>query len=177
MEIRQGERRDRPPRAIADAFPDAARKPEKRQISRVMTRIEFFFNVGNKLQKVAELSESAVSKGRRLMVFTADMPAASKLEHFLWTQPATGFMPHCRPDNGLAISTPVIIDWQGQQLVHDDVLINLQSQHPPFFSRFRRLIEIVGEDEADKAEARMRYRFYRDRGYEIKSFDASGVRL
>lgn len=142
-----------------------------------MTRIEFFFNVDNKPQKIAELSESAVRKGRRLMLFTPDIVATSKLEYFLWTQPAIGFLPHCRADNELAALTPIIIDWQGQQLAHDDVLVNLQTQHPPFFSRFRRLIEIVGDDEADKVEARVRYRFYRDRGYEIKSFDASGVSL
>jgi DNA polymerase-3 subunit chi len=142
-----------------------------------MTRIEFFFNVTNKLQKVADLSESAVNKGRRLMVFTADSGAAFKLENQLWAHPPIGFLPHCRADSALAGVTPIIIDWQGEQLPHDDVLINLQSQHPPFFSRFRRLIEIVGVDEADKAEARARYRFYRDRGYEIKSFDVTGAVL
>lgn len=142
-----------------------------------MTRIEFFFNVENKLQKVVDLGESVVSKGRRLMVFTADTEAALKLESVLWTYPPTGFLPHCRADSSLVAVTPIIVDWQGVRLAHDDVLINLQSQHPPFFSRFRRLIEIVGMDEADKAEARIRYRFYRDRGYEIKSFDATGASL
>ena len=47
-------------------------------------------------------------------------------------------------------------------------------QNCNFFSRFRRLIEIVGADEVDKAQARIRYKFYRDRGYEIKSYDAAG---
>jgi len=142
-----------------------------------MTRIEFFFNVEDKLQKVAELSESAIRKGRRLMLFSPDMEVAAKVENYLWTNPAIGFTPHCRSDHTLAGVTPIIIDCDGEQLAHDDVLVNLQSQHPPFFSRFRRLIEIVGVDEADKAAARDRYRFYRDRGYEIKSFDASGAAL
>lgn len=142
-----------------------------------MTRIEFFFNVTDKLQKVADLSESAINKGRRLMVFTADTEATLRLDYRLWTHPPIGFLPHCRADSSLASATPIIIDWQGEQLPHDDVLVNLQSQHPPFFSRFRRLIEIVGVDEADKAEARARYRFYRDRGYEIKSFDVTGAAL
>jgi len=142
-----------------------------------MTRIEFFFNVENKLQKIADLSERAVKKGRRLMVFTPDTELTLKLEHFLWTHPATGFMPHCRAESELAPVTPIIIDTLGTQLTHDDVLINLQSQHPPFFSRFTRLIEIVGIEEADKAAARTRYSFYRDRGYEIKTFDAQGTAL
>jgi len=39
------------------------------------------------------------------------------------------------------------------------------------------LIEIVGQEEQDKLEARKRYKFYRDRGYEMRSFDASGAAI
>jgi DNA polymerase-3 subunit chi len=137
-----------------------------------MTRIEFFFNVENKLQKIADLSEKIVAKGRRLMVFTPDMDQTLKLEQFLWTRPATGFIPHCRAESELATVTPIIINNDCTQLAHDEVLLNLHTQHPPFFSRFTQLIEIVGMDELDKTEARVRYGFYRDRGYEIKHFDA-----
>ena len=41
-----------------------------------------------------------------------------------------------------------------------------------FFSRFQRLIEIVSADDADdKQQARERFRYYRDRGYEIRTHD------
>lgn len=142
-----------------------------------MTRIEFFFNVDDKLEKVVGLAESAIKKGRRLMLYSADAQSTDSLEQYLWSKPAIAFLPHCRPNHALAAETPIIVDWQGELLVHDDVLVNLQTQHPPFFSRFRRLIEIVGVDEEDKAAARIRYRFYRDRGYEIKSFDVMGNAL
>ena len=56
---------------------------------------------------------------------------------------------------------------------HDEVLINLRPEWPPFFSRFQRLIEIVSLDEEDRSQARARFKFYRDRGYEIKSHDLS----
>lgn len=142
-----------------------------------MTRIEFFFNVEDKLQKVAELADSVMRKGRRLLVFSPDMHTAARLENYLWSHPAIGFTPHCRADHALAAVTPIIIDSHGEQLAHDDVLLNLQEQHPPFFSRFRRLIEIVGHDDEDKIAARARYRFYRDRGYEIRTFDATGASM
>jgi DNA polymerase-3 subunit chi len=61
--------------------------------------------------------------------------------------------------------------------VHDDILLNLRQDQPAFFSRFQRLIEIVGMDDADKAAARVRYKFYRDRGYEIRQHDMSGKQL
>jgi len=53
------------------------------------------------------------------------------------------------------------------------VLLNLRPECPQYFSRFRRLIEIVGVEDADRAGARERFRFYRDRGYEIRTHDLS----
>lgn len=142
-----------------------------------MTRIEFFFNVEDKLKKVAELTEKAVIKQRRLMVYTADEEAVRVLGNMLWTQSPTSFLAHCTAADEMAGDTSIIIDWQADNLPHHDVLINLQSSYPPFFSRFTRLIEIVGQEEQDKVEARKRYKFYRDRGYEMRSFDASGAAI
>ena len=138
-----------------------------------MTRVEFFFNVEDKLQKLAELGEKAISKNVKLLMFTKNKEAASDIQQYLWSLPQQ-FLPNHLASNALASATPIVLDWQAEQLLHDEVLVNLQHPQPLFFSRFRRLIEIVGLDEADKADARVRYKFYRDRGYEIKSFDAAG---
>ena len=40
---------------------------------------------------------------------------------------------------------------------------------PSFFSRFERVAEIVGIDDADVTAGRNRYRYYRERGYELRS--------
>lgn len=138
-----------------------------------MTRVEFFFNVEDKLQKLAELSEKAVAKNVRIMVLAADPEASQKLSQFLWQQPLQ-FLPNHQADDYFAEHSPIVVDWRSDALVHDEVLINMQSIQTTIFSRFRRLIEIVGTDEADKVLARARYKFYRDRGYEIKSYDALG---
>ncbi|MBL8421091.1 MAG: DNA polymerase III subunit chi, partial [Dechloromonas sp.] len=42
---------------------------------------------------------------------------------------------------------------------------------PPGFSRFHSLIEVVGQEEADRSSARDRVKFYKDRGYEVRYFD------
>jgi DNA polymerase III subunit chi len=142
-----------------------------------MTRIEFFFNVEDKLKKVVELSEKAVMKQRRLMVFAPDQETVRVLGDMLWTQSPTSFLPHCSASDAVAEDACIIIDWQAENLPHHDLLINLQTSYPPFFSRFTRLIEIVGQEEQDKVAARKRYKFYRDRGYEMRSFDASGAAI
>lgn len=139
-----------------------------------MTRIDFYFNVTDKFRQVAELATQALSKQRRLFIYTPDVKVASTLESALWSHPPTGFLPHCRSDHALAPDTPIVIDWQGQNLLHDDILINLTPEHPPFFSRFQELIEVVGREEDDRSTARTRFRFYRERGYEINSHDVAG---
>ncbi len=135
-----------------------------------MTRVEFFFNVEDKLKKLAELSEKAIAKNVKLMMLVKTNEAASEIQQYFWDLPQQ-FLPNHFSSHPLAAQTPIVLDWQGEQLLHDEVLINLQHPQPVFFSRFRRLIEIVGTDEADKVNASLRYKFYRDRGYEIKSYD------
>ncbi|MEI8362230.1 MAG: DNA polymerase III subunit chi [Betaproteobacteria bacterium] len=136
-----------------------------------MTRVEFIFNVPDKLAKTVELCERAVAKGRQLTVLSQDDAMSHALQQQLWQQSATSFLPSSLPNDNVRLFSPIVLDTNGEHLVQDDVLINLQSEYPPFFSRFRYLVELVGEDETDKAAARVRFKFYRDRGYEIKKTD------
>ena len=138
-----------------------------------MTQIDFYFHVENKLQTACALSAGACARGLRVLAFCPDPAASQKFSRLLWTTPAIGFIPHCAPDGRLAPVTPVIVDHDGSNLLHDEVLLNLRDEWPPFFSRFRRLIEIVSLDEEDRRRARARYKFYRDRGYEIQNHDMS----
>lgn len=141
-----------------------------------MTRVEFFFNVEDKLKKLVELSETAVERNLRLTILTNDQTAAMAAQQYFWQQ-SVAFLPNCVTTDVLAKQTPIIIDCHADASIHDDVLISFQHPQPTIFSRFKRLIEIVGTDEADKALARSRYKFYRDRGYEIRSYDALGKSL
>ncbi|MBI4191244.1 MAG: DNA polymerase III subunit chi [Betaproteobacteria bacterium] len=138
-----------------------------------MTQIDFYFHVENKLQTACALSAKAFSRGLRVLAFCPDPESGQKFSRLLWTTPAIGFIPHCAPDDRLAAVTPVIVDHDGSNLLHDQVLLNLRAEWPPFFSRFQRLIEIVSLDEEDRRLARERYKFYRDRGYEIQNHDMS----
>jgi DNA polymerase-3 subunit chi len=141
-----------------------------------MTRVEFFFNVEDKLQKLAELSEKAIAKNVKLLMLAKTNEAAIQIQAYLWSLPQQ-FLPNHPSNHPLAAQTPIIVDWFTDEPPHDEVLINMQHPQPVFFSRFRRLIEIVGMDEEEKVQARIRYKFYRDRGYEIKNYDALGKNI
>jgi len=138
-----------------------------------MTRIDFYFEAEDKLQVACRLSAKAVRQKLRLLIYAEDAPQAQRIDKLLWTWQATGFLPHCMARSPLAAQTPVLITHDPEDMPHDEVLLNLHSTRPPAFSRFQRLVEIVGLEEDDRAAARERYRFYRDRGYAIAKHDLS----
>ena len=53
------------------------------------------------------------------------------------------------------------------------MLVNLQATPPSFFARFERLAEIVATDELSIAAGRERWKFYKERGYELRSHNLS----
>jgi DNA polymerase-3 subunit chi len=136
-----------------------------------MTQIDFYTHVENRQQTLATLAGKALARGLRMMILTADADATERVGRMLWTQPPIGFLPHCRAHHELASVTPIILDHVAEPVVHEQILVNLRDEAPPHFSRFERLIEIVGVDPAEREQARARYRLYRDRGYEIRTHD------
>ena len=133
-----------------------------------MTQIDFYSGADDRLHTACRLSVKAMQQGLRVMIYTPDSALTERLDRMLWTFHPTGFIPHCRADDPLADVTPILLGHQAEPLPHDEVLLNLHAEYPPFFSRFRRLIEIAGTTPEDAQAARQRYRFYQDRGYEIR---------
>ena len=141
-----------------------------------MTEVLFYANATDKLRTACQLSSKALELNRRVMILTPEAGITDRMSQMLWSTPPTGFTPHCRAADGLAGVTPVIVDHETAPVIHEDVLINLSGEMPSFFSRFQRLVEIVTQDESDRERARERYRFYRDRGYEIVTHDLAKSR-
>ena len=132
-----------------------------------MTRIDFYRYAENKLNYACRLAAKVYDKASRLVVYSADRALLAEFDRALWTFQATRFIPHCFVESPNAAETPVILAHSGDALPHHDVLLNLADEWPPFFATFERLLEIVGVDEEDKARARSRYSFYKERGYDI----------
>lgn len=142
-----------------------------------MTQIDFYFNTPDKFRLAVKLGGKALAQSARMFVFTPNATATGEVETLFWTLGQTSFVPHCRGHHPLAQETPIIVDHDEAIFPHDEILLNLRVSCPPFFSRFRRLIEVVSLDAEDKMGARERYKFYRDRGYEIHDHDMTGKAL
>jgi len=138
-----------------------------------MTRVEFYSSDEPKLQLACRLVANAFRQESHVVVYTPDENAARGFDKLLWTFQATGFIPHCMGHHALSTETPVVIMGADGAMPHHQVMLNLHSEAPPAFGRFRRLIELVGNDESDRRLARVRYRFYRERGYEISHHEFS----
>jgi DNA polymerase-3 subunit chi len=139
-----------------------------------VTSIEFHHGARDKLQSACRLIGELHAQGRKVLVYAPEERVAAQVDRLLWVQPATGFLPHCRADSSLAAVTPVLIGNRLDEAAHHDVLVNLDGDLPPAFSRFERLVEIVGLEEADRMPARARYKFYKDRGYPLSTRDLAG---
>jgi DNA polymerase III subunit chi len=140
-----------------------------------MTRIDFYFNVLDKQKLLAGLVESAIAKRRQVAIFAQDKQMAARVSDYLWQENPISFLPNAHVNHLHAAITPVLIGMQGDDFMLDDMLINLAQTQPLLFSRFTQLVELVGQDEQDKAAGRVRFKFYRDRGYEIKHVDCATI--
>ncbi|MDD3674345.1 MAG: DNA polymerase III subunit chi [Thauera propionica] len=138
------------------------------------TRVQFYHNTPDRLALVSELVARAHGKGRKVAVRMPDAASAQQLDRLLWTSEPLAFVPHVMLDSPLAAETPVVLGTAGADAdwPHGDTLFNLAPDLPPAYDRFRLVIEIVGQSEAEKVPARARWSAYRQRGLETKAFDA-----
>ena len=141
-----------------------------------MTRIDFYVLGGNgpndRALLACRLAEKAFQRGHQVYIHT-ESPAQSRLlDDLLWTFRAGSFVPHGPPEQ--AGEVPVVVGDGGEPDSHTGVLINLAPEVPLFFSRFARVAELVDQNDAQLKAGRERYRFYKERGYELASHKLNG---
>lgn len=140
-----------------------------------MTRVQFYHNTPDRLALVCELAGNAYAGGRKLAIRVPDAAFARRLDQQLWVGAPLAFVPHVLSDSPLAAETPIVIgpadapaDWP-----HADLLFNLADDMPPGFERFRGVVEIVGQNEAEIIPARARWSLYKKGGHALKAFDSA----
>ena len=149
-----------------------------------MTRVDFYLlqggatgstpggggNIGDdaKLALVCRLTDKAFRLGHKIYIYTPDAALAARIDDLLWVQNPGSFIPHHIYKEGEPIA-PVAIGAVPPPPALDEVLVTLSAEVPDFFSRFARVAELVGADETEKAQSRVRFRFYRDRGYALQT--------
>ena len=141
-----------------------------------MTQVDFYIlqSNGGREQFACRVAEKAYRLGYRIYLHTRDTQQAAKLDQLLWTFSQGSFVPHGidgqSPDPKAAVLIGHTAELQDQNHAQErDVLINLANDIPLFFSSFKRVAEVIDQQQENKTSGRDRYRFYRDRGYTLEN--------
>ena len=137
-----------------------------------MTNIKFFFNVENKIDLICSILPERLNKKRNSLIYCLNNIQLNLLSDQLWGNSLESFFPH--EENKHHHFSKIIfsnknIEWM------DDTIINISSQMVDGFNRYLNLFEIVSTDEEDKKLARIRFQYFKDRGYNIQSIDAKKI--
>lgn len=139
-----------------------------------MTQIDFYIlpsdSADARLHLACRIADKALQQNQHVFINAESPDESARLDELLWTFSQGSFVPHRVIDANAAepFAEPVLIgcgaapageEWQ--------VLINLAGTVPEFFSRYQRVAELVDGNEQRRERGRERFRFYRDRGYEL----------
>jgi DNA polymerase III subunit chi len=138
-----------------------------------LTRVDFYIledNAADARQRFAcRLAEKAWQQGNKVYIHTGDPALSSRLDEMLWSFSQGSFVPHALDNDPAADESDIHIGHNEEPRHHDEVLINLGNEVPLFFSRFKRVAEVIDPDETSRKYGRDRFRFYRERGYSLES--------
>jgi DNA polymerase III subunit chi len=141
-----------------------------------VTQIEFHTHLDNKIQFACRLLRKAVVMNHRVGV-VAPAEDLHLLDAALWTFSAHDFLPHVRVESASALSehritnSPVWLVEKAELLQPDQLVLYLGQKLPTGFPRFKRWIELVGQNDDEQRSARERWKHYRDRGYSLVHHD------
>lgn len=141
-----------------------------------MTEVAFHFNVPDKVGYACRLLRKACAAGSRVVV-TGEGGLLRTLDTQLWTFSPVEFVAHCHAgaaEPEVLAASPVVLADSPRGTPHHEVLVNLGERVPEGFERFERLIEVVTQEDDDRAQARSRWKHYADRGYAITRHDLAG---
>jgi len=133
-----------------------------------MTRVDFYISDSklNCFSLACKIAEKAYINKVSLYINTESLSKAEELNQLLWTFKKNSFIPHALAGT-LLDESPIHIGYGEPDLdsLKAEMLLNLSEEVPLFFSSFTRLAEVIGHD--NKAAGRVRYKFYKDRGYSL----------
>lgn len=119
------------------------------------------------------IARAALMRQRHVYIHTSSAEEAAVLDSMFWQEPITGFLPHALLSNDPDAQHPVIIGYGDTPGPCHDVMINLATEVPNFFSRFLRVVEMITGDEDIRVAGREHWRFYKHQGYPLKHHNIS----
>lgn len=140
-----------------------------------VTRIDFYTGLSHRVHYACRVIRKARAAGNRAVVYTRNAERLAQFDSVLWTFSALDFVPHVYVDSPLASTTPVLLALDSATAPDSDVLLTLDDDVPhgfeKFFARYQRVIEVVSRDELDRKCARVRFKAYREHGFQPSAIE------
>ncbi|MFN9210825.1 MAG: DNA polymerase III subunit chi [Betaproteobacteria bacterium] len=131
-------------------------------------RVDFYFGAEHRLHYACRVVRKARSAGKTMLAYARDADRLARFDAALWTFSALDFLPHVYAATPLAERTPIVLSPDIATAPARELLLNLDDEAPAdfarWFGRFERVIEVVSQDESDRAAARARFKRYRESG-------------
>lgn len=144
-----------------------------------MTEVDIHYNLSDKAGYACRLLRKMVGRGSKAVVLGAPQQL-EQLDRLLWTFSAQDFLPHCRGNApaSMLLASPIVLTESAPAISAESpsepILLNLGVEVPAGFEKHQRLIDLVGQDEAERTQGRLRWKFYKERGYPIRAHDRAG---
>lgn len=131
------------------------------------------YSLNFKENLVCILTQEKWRLGKSILIACEDKLQAKRIDEALWMNDCNSFLPH----NLFGAKTkevPIVLYWS--QCSYDNternLLINLMKKHMNFFINFNEIIDFVPTNNNLKKWARIRYKFYKNIGFNLNVTDA-----
>ena len=119
-------------------------------------------------QLACRLALMSWERGHHTTVVADSGAAAREIDELMWKSPSGRFLAHALDTENKASSAPVVITLMSAlneaRFKEAEVVINLCPEPVPEPGRFKRLLEIVPQQDVERASSRQKFRVYRDQG-------------
>ena len=114
-----------------------------------MQKIDFHFNVPNRLRYACLVARTVYKRGLTLAMWSSDAGKLAQLDGLLWQFDDLAFLPHVYAESPNAAETPILLSTNLSAL-SSDVLVLLDDALPADwqteFGRFSRIIDVVSTE-------------------------------
>ena len=117
---------------------------------------------------ICRLVEKIYQQNLSIYLHCKNREESDTLDELLWTFSDTSFIPHCLEEESHDFPAPIKLGFDKTPKSHD-VLINLSTSVPIFYTKFRRIAECVIQNDEDLTISREHYQFYKSQNIEIKT--------
>ncbi len=134
-----------------------------------MTEVSFYHLERQSLDQVLpKLLERVLGAGLRAVVLAGSEERVSRLNSLLWTYGELSFLPHGAKSDGNIAEHPIYLTTEEENPNGATILAVIDGLEPAYVDSFDRCLEIFnGNDEAEVAAARERWKKYKAAGHEV----------